>query len=113
MLKELGIGSFLAAVGLKSGDLFRAALTQGEGIRWKSMSVVITLAPLLALAATAHRWFRIAFVPLLGVLAGSTTDPPALAFANGLPDSELPAINGATVYPLARILRLLCALATA
>jgi putative transport protein len=108
-LKEVGIAIFLAAVGLKSGGRFVATLTQGDGVWWMLWGAVITLVPLLLMGIVAQWSFGVRFTALVGVLAGSMTDPPALAFANDLTKSEVPGIAYATVYPLAMILRVVCA----
>lgn len=108
-LKDVGIAIFLAAVGLKSGSRFVATLTQGDGVWWMLWGAVITLVPLLLVGAVAYWGFGARFSAMVGVLAGSMTDPPALAFANDLTKSEIPGIAYATVYPAAMILRVVCA----
>ncbi len=109
VLQEFGIALFLAAVGLRSGDRFLATLTQGDGLWWLGYGALITLLPLLLVGTVAHRWMSVRFTSLVGLLAGSMTDPPALAFANSQAQSELPAIAYATVYPTSMILRVLAA----
>jgi putative transport protein len=109
MLKDLGISVFLASVGLKSGDLFVDAFANGSGLWWLAAGAVTTLVPLLVVGTIAHKIVRERFIDVLGLLAGSMTDPPALAFANALAGSEIPSINYATVYPLTMILRVIAA----
>jgi putative transport protein len=108
-LKELGIAIFLAAVGLKSGGRFVATLTQGDGVWWMLWGAVVTLVPLLIVGFVAFKLFGVRHAAMVGVLAGSMTDPPALAFANDVTQSEVPGIAYATVYPTAMILRVVCA----
>ncbi len=108
-LKDVGIAIFLAAVGLKSGSRFVATLTQGDGLWWMLWGAAITLVPLLVVGILGLGYFGDRFTGLVGVLAGSMTDPPALAFANDLTKSEVPGMAYATVYPMAMILRVVCA----
>jgi putative transport protein len=108
-LKDIGIAMFLASVGLTSGDLFADAFTQGPGLSWLVAGATITLVPLLVVGILA-RWFaKQHYVTIIGMIAGSMTDPPALAFANSLTRSEIPSLAYATVYPLTMILRILSA----
>lgn len=109
MLKDFGISVFLASVGLKSGDLFVDAFVNGPGLLWLAAGAVITLVPLLAVGIIARSLLRERFLDIIGLLAGSMTDPPALAFANALADSEIPGVTYATVYPLTMILRVIAA----
>jgi putative transport protein len=104
-LKELGIAVFLAVVGLKSGSRFVETLTQGDGVCWLAWGVGITLVPLLVVGITMIALFRMPYTAVVGVLAGSMTDPPALAFANSLTKSEGASLAYATVYPTTMILR--------
>lgn len=109
MTREMGIVFFLACVGLKSGDRFVATLLQGDGFYWMALAAAITIVPLL-LAGFAGRFFlKINYMSLCGLLAGSMTDPPALAFACAANGSDAPILAYATVYPLTMILRVLCA----
>jgi len=109
ILREMGIAIFLATVGLRGGDRFVASLTQGDGVWWLLSGVVITVVPLLTAAAVGRFLLDIDYPTLVGVIAGSMTDPPALAFANEQTESELPSISYATVVPLTMILRVLAA----
>lgn len=109
MLRELGISLFLACVGLKAGDKFFEILFQGPGFYWMACAALITLVPLLIVALVARAVYKVNYVSLCGLLAGSMTDPPALAFANAMAGSDAPSISYATVYPLTMLLRVLCA----
>lgn len=108
-LREMGIALFLAAIGLKSGEHFMATLMQGEGVRWIAWGFAVTLLPLLAAAAIGRLFLKMNFVSLCGLMAGSMTDPPALAFANSMTRSDLPAVAYAAVYPITMLLRVLAA----
>jgi len=107
LMREIGIVLFLACVGIRAGDQFVQTLTQGEGWRWMIFGASITLVPLLTVAVIARKLLKQNFASLCGVLAGSMTDPPALAFAGQITGSEVPYITYATVYPLTMILRVL------
>jgi putative transport protein len=107
-LREIGIVLFLAVVGLDSGKGFVSTLTEGGGLAWMLYGAIITLVPLLAVGYFARRVLRMNYLSLCGLLAGSMTDPPALAFANAVhPGSGAPALAYATVYPLVMCLRIL------
>jgi putative transport protein len=106
-LRELGITLFLACVGLKAGAHFLEILVRGDGLHWMAYGAVITLAPLLIVGWLGRAVFKLNFMNLCGLLAGSMTDPPALAFANSIAQSDAPSIAYATVYPLAMLLRIL------
>jgi putative transport protein len=109
MLREVGITLFLAAVGLKSGDKFVEVLMGGNGLRWLLFGAVVTAVPLLVVGFTARLWQKLNFAELCGLLAGSMTDPPALAFAQQTTGSDAPAVAYATVYPLVMLLRVFSA----
>ncbi|MBC4425027.1 putative transporter [Klebsiella variicola] len=107
-LRELGIVLFLAVVGLKSGGDFVATLTQGEGLSWIAYGIFITAIPLLTVGILARMLAKMNYLTLCGMLAGSMTDPPALAFANNLhATSGAAALSYATVYPLVMFLRII------
>jgi putative transport protein len=108
-LRETGIVLFLACVGLKAGGSFVNTLTQGDGFAWMGWAALITLLPLIVVALLAVLIFRLPFSSLCGLLAGSMTDPPALAFAHGITKSDAPALSYATVYPLVMISRIVSA----
>ncbi len=105
MLRELGITLFLAAVGIKSGEKFIEVLRDGDGLHWLAYGALITFVPLLAVGVLARVWGKINYAEICGLLAGTMTDPPALAFAQQMTGSDLPAVAYATVYPLAMLLR--------
>jgi len=109
ILKDMGIVLFLACVGLHSGDQFVDTVVHGDGFYWMGYATLITLLPLLTAAFVAQRYFKTNYLSLCGLLAGSMTDPPALAFANGLNPSAAVSIAYATVYPLVMILRIIAA----
>jgi putative transport protein len=106
-LRELGIVLFLAVVGIKAGDRFLETLIEGDGLLWMAYGTLITLIPLLVVAFVARLVFRFNYLSLCGVLAGSMTDPPALAFASGMNASPAAPIGYATVYPLVMCMRIL------
>lgn len=107
-LRELGIVLFLAVVGLKSGGDFVATLTQGDGLSWIAYGIFITAIPLLTVGILARMLAKMNYLTLCGMLAGSMTDPPALAFANNLhATSGAAALSYATVYPLVMFMRII------
>lgn len=107
--RELGITLFLACIGLEAGSRFFALALSLTGLGWIAAATVITMAPLLVVGGFARRCWRLDYATLSGVLAGSLTDPPALAFASGLCKSEAPSIGYAAVYPAAMLLRVTAA----
>lgn len=107
-LRELGIVLFLAVVGLKSGGDFIDTLTQGDGLSWIGYGIFITAIPLITVGLLARIFAKMNYLTLCGMLAGSMTDPPALAFANNLhATSGAAALSYATVYPLVMFLRII------
>jgi putative transport protein len=109
VLREIGIVLFLACVGLKSGERFFDVLLQGQGFIWMLLGAIITFIPLMIAGIVGRMVGRLDYATLCGVLAGSMTDPPALAFAATLTQSDQPLISYATVYPLVMILRIVIA----
>lgn len=109
ILREVGITLFLACVGLKAGDKFVETLMQGPGLQWMGYAALITLLPLVIVGFIARYFYKTNYMTLCGVLAGSMTDPPALAFANTIAASDAPSISYATVYPLTMLMRVVCA----
>lgn len=107
ILREVGIALFLACVGLNAGDRFVGAVLDGSGLYWMSIAACITFFPLLIAAIVGRVWLKCNYASLCGLLSGSMTDPPALAFANQMLGSDAPASVYATVYPLTMILRIL------
>ena len=107
-LREIGIVLFLAVVGLKSGGSFVDTLTNGSGLEWMGYGIFITLIPLISVGVIARLYAKLNYLSLCGLLAGSMTDPPALAFANELKEgSGAAALSYATVYPLTMFLRII------
>lgn len=105
LLRELGIVLFLAVVGLNSGGQFVETVLSGDGWRWLLAGAAITLVPLIVVGLFALLVLRLNYLTLTGLLAGSTTDPPALAYANSLTRTAAPALAYSTVYPLTMLLR--------
>ncbi len=108
-IREIGIVLFLACVGLHSGEKFVDTLVHGAGFEWMALAVLITIVPLLIVGLFARIFLKTNYVSICGLLAGSMTDPPALAFANAVSGSDAPSISYATVYPLTMLLRVVCA----
>lgn len=106
MLRELGITLFLASVGLASGHGLGDAFETGQGWIWMAMGAVITIVPLLVVGIIAHKYFKKTYFETCGLLAGASTDPPALAFAIKTAGNDIPSNTYATVYPLTMILRI-------
>ena len=107
-LRELGIVLFLSVVGLKSGGDFIHTLVDGEGLSWIGYGALITAVPLITVDILARMLAKMNYLTMCGMLAGSMTDPPALAFANNLhPTSGAAALSYATVYPLVMFLRII------
>lgn len=108
-LRELGIILFLACVGLKAGSQFLSTLMSPQGAAWLGAGFLITVVPLVTVGAVARILMRMNYVSLCGLIAGSMTDPPALAFANSMVRSDGASVSYAAVYPLTMLLRILCA----
>jgi putative transport protein len=107
--REFGIALFFAAVGLDSGAMFFATVVSATGLQWMLAGALMMTLPLLVVGIVARIGFKMSFIDLSGLLAGSTTNPPALAFATNLTGSDAPTVAYATVYPLTMLLRILCA----
>jgi putative transport protein len=105
VLREIGIVLFLACVGLKSGSGFLQVLISGSGLYWMAAGVLLTFVPLVIMGVLARKLFKLDYPTICGVLAGSMTDPPALAFATNITKSDQPLVAYAAVYPLVMILR--------
>lgn len=106
-LRELGIILFLAVVGIGAGDRFVDTLLAGPGLVWVGYGIGITLVPLAVVGLVARALFRFNFLSLAGLLAGSMTDPPALAFAASMHGSSAASVAYVSVYPLVMFLRIL------
>ena len=107
MMRETGISLFLASVGLAAGNGFVNAMTAGNGPLYVGLGVIITVIPLLVVGIIARRVFHINYHSIVGLMAGATTDPPALAYAGTLSERNSSAVAYSTVYPLAMFLRIL------
>jgi putative transport protein len=107
--RELGIIFFLACVGLGAGAKFVETAFSATGLQWMALGAAVTTIPLLIVGVIARKWLKLNYLTLVGVLAGSMTDPPALAFANKLANSDYPSLSYANVYPLTMLLRILVA----
>jgi putative transport protein len=107
--RELGITLFLACVGLKAGEKFFETVLSARGLEWVLVGAAVTMIPLLVVGGFARRKLKMNFMSLCGLLSGSMTDPPALAFAGNISQSEAPSVAYATVYPLTMLLRIVCA----
>jgi putative transport protein len=107
--REFGIALFFAAVGLNAGPKFFETVVSATGLQWLLAGVCVTVLPLLAVGVFARLVLRLNFMDLSGLIAGSMTDPPALAFASNMTGSEAPTVAYATVYPLTTLLRILSA----
>lgn len=109
MLREMGITMFLACVGLSAGDGFVDTIVNKGGLVWIVYGFIITIVPLLIVGTIGRYFYHLNYFTLMGLLAGSTTDPPALAYANMTAGNDAPAVGYATVYPLVMFLRVLTA----
>jgi putative transport protein len=107
--REFGIALFFAAVGLAAGPKFFASVFSSHGVLWMGAGLCVTIVPLLLAGLFARGVLKTNYAVLTGLLAGSVTDPPALAFATNITKSDAPAVAYATVYPLTMLLRILCA----
>jgi putative transport protein len=105
--REFGIALFFAAVGLGAGAKFFSTVFTVTGLEWLLAGVCVTILPLMLIGIFARAVWRMNFMDLSGMLAGSMTDPPALAFASNIARSDAPTVAYATVYPLSTLLRIL------
>ena len=109
MLREVGISLFLASVGLGAGEGFVSTIIDGGGYAWVGYGFIITVVPLIIIGIIARSIYKVNYFTLMGLMAGSMTDPPALAYSNGIVGNDAPAVSYATVYPLTMFLRVLTA----
>lgn len=109
MLREIGITIFLACVGISAGDGFVDVLVNKGGFTWIGYGFIITFIPVFLVGLVARLALKMNYCTLMGLIAGSTTDPPALAYANSVAGNDAPAVSYATVYPLTMFLRVLTA----
>jgi len=100
---------FLASVGIKAGENFIFTLASGDGFIWMGYGAIITLIPIIIVGLFTKLILKRNFFEICGLLSGSMTDPPALAFANSIAQSEAPAVAYATIYPLVMFLRIIVA----
>ena len=107
--RELGIALFLSCVGLSAGPKFFVTVMSRDGIVWAFSAILVVMVPLLTAGIIGRRWLKMNYLVLCGMLTGSMTDPPALAFANSLAKSDAPSLAYATVYPLTMLTRILVA----
>lgn len=109
MIREIGIVLFLASVGLGAGQNFIKTITEGDGLLWMGLGAIITLIPLVVTAWISRWRGKLNYLETCGLLAGASTDPPALAFANDSTGSDVPALTYASVYPLTTFMRIMVA----
>ena len=109
MMRELGICLFLASVGIAAGKDFAASVFNETGMWWVIWGFVITLVPLIIVGCIARGHDRINLLTIMGLVSGSNTDPPALAYANNSTGNDQPAVAYSTVYPLTMFLRVVAA----
>lgn len=109
MLREMGLVLFLASVGVKAGANFWNTVVQGDGLMYVFTGFLITIIPILIVGVIARLKFKFNYFTIMGMLAGTCTDPPALAYANSICSREAPAIGYSTVYPLSMFLRIFTA----
>ena len=109
MLREIGLVLFLASVGIKAGAGFWDTVVQGDGLKYVYTGFIITVIPILLIGTLARLKYKFNYFTIMGMIAGTYTDPPALAYANQTCSKEAPAIGYSTVYPLSMFLRILAA----
>ena len=109
MLREIGLVLFLASVGIKAGASFWNTVANGDGLTYVWCGFLITVIPILIVGTVARLRYKLNYFTLMGLIAGSTTDPPALAYANQTAGNDAPAVGYSTVYPLSMFLRILTA----
>jgi putative transport protein len=109
MLRELGICLFLASVGIAAGGNFAATVFNSTGAHWVLYGFMITFIPLIIVGLLGRGKFKLNYCTLMGLIAGTTTDPPALAYANKTANNDAPAVSYSTVYPLTMFLRVISA----
>jgi putative transport protein len=109
MLREIGLVLFLASVGIKAGASFFETVVEGDGVLYVLTGFLITIIPILIVGPIARWKFKFNYFTIAGMLAGTYTDPPALAYANSICSKDAPALGYSTVYPLSMFLRILTA----
>ena len=109
LLREVGLILFLSSVGIQAGAKFLDTVLQGDGVHYIWMGFLITIIPILIMGVIGRLRLKLNYFTLMGLIAGSNTDPPALAFANATAGNNAPAVGYSTVYPLSMFLRILMA----
>lgn len=109
MLREIGLVLFLASVGIKAGEGFFETVVQGDGLLYVLTGFLITIIPILIVGPIARIRYKFNYFTIMGMIAGTYTDPPALAYANSVCSKEAPAVGYSTVYPLSMFLRIFTA----
>ncbi len=109
MLREVGLALFLSSVGIKAGANFVNTVVAGDGLLYVLCGFLITIIPILIIGPVARLKFKFNYFTIMGMIAGSFTDPPALAYANSCCSKEAPAVGYSTVYPLTMFLRIFTA----
>ena len=109
MLREIGLVLFLASVGIKAGATFFDTVIEGDGLLYVGCGFLITIIPILIIGTIARKKYKFNYFTIMGMLAGTYTDPPALAYANSVCSKEAPAVGYSTVYPLSMFLRIFTA----
>jgi uncharacterized transporter BT_2092 len=107
MLREIGIVLFLASVGIEAGEHFVQTVVEGSGLAYVGYGFLITTIPLLIIGMIAQFYCKVNYFTLMGLIAGSNTDPPALAYSNQASGNDAPSVGYSTVYPLTMFLRIL------
>ena len=109
MLREIGLALFLASVGIKAGGNFISTVVEGDGLLYVLCGFLITVIPILCIGPIGRYRYKMNYFTLMGMIAGTYTDPPALAYANQTAGNDAPALGYTTVYPLAMFLRIITA----
>ncbi|MCR4958718.1 MAG: putative transporter [Prevotella sp.] len=109
MLREIGLVLFLASVGIKAGAGFYSTVVEGDGLLYVLAGFLITIIPILIVGPIARMKFKFNYFTIAGMVSGTYTDPPALAYSNSICSKEAPAVGYSTVYPLSMFLRILTA----
>lgn len=109
MLREIGIALFLASVGIKAGENFVQTVVEGDGLLYVGCGFLITVIPLLIMGVLGRLHYKMNYFTLMGLMSGSYTDPPALAYSNQTANNNAPAVSYSTVYPLTMFLRIITA----
>ena len=109
MLREIGLVLFLASVGIKAGDGFLETIIQGDGLKYVYTGFLITVIPIIIIGLIARLKYKFNYFTIMGMIAGTYTDPPALAYANAACSKYAPAVGYSTVYPLSMFLRIFTA----